>query len=145
VPVDRLGITGPDRTEDDRPFLVSLIGPGIADEEIFEDQHAEEPWLSDLIGFAPTHCVSVVALCGSRVDRTASALLAAAVMDVLGGVAAVELRHPDELPAAASCAGVLATVAEPWPTVYGTTEFLRTWAGPIEPSTEMGRCAGRKR
>ncbi|MEU7006603.1 DUF6368 family protein [Streptomyces sp. NPDC046332] len=55
------------------------------------------------------------------------ALLTAALMDVLGGVSAVELRE-DQLPIVAGLPGVIATTTDPWPAVYGSAEFLRTWA-----------------
>ncbi|MFG2776107.1 DUF6368 family protein [Streptomyces sp. NPDC048350] len=56
-----------------------------------------------------------------------TALLTAAVMDVLGGVSDVELRE-DQVPIVAGLPGVIATTTDPSPAVYGSAEFLRAWA-----------------
>ncbi|TFV31461.1 hypothetical protein E4K10_03845 [Streptomyces sp. T1317-0309] len=44
-----------------------------------------------VLGFRPTHAVIVSACCNREVDHMATALLTAAVMDVIGGVAKAEL------------------------------------------------------
>ncbi|MEU7036406.1 DUF6368 family protein [Streptomyces sp. NPDC046237] len=56
-----------------------------------------------------------------------TALLTAAVMDVLAGVSHVEPRE-DQVPIVAGLPGVIATTTDPWPAVYGSAEFLRAWA-----------------
>ncbi|MFK0256162.1 DUF6368 family protein [Streptomyces sp. NPDC090445] len=58
---------------------------------VFEAEHADGPDLEPLIGFSPTSAVDVVAGCNRPVDHLATALLTAAVMDVVGGVAHAEL------------------------------------------------------
>ncbi|WP_329449185.1 DUF6368 family protein [Streptomyces sp. NBC_01426] len=40
--------------------MVSLMGPGIGDENIFEAEHADEVDQKPLIGFTPTHAVDVI-------------------------------------------------------------------------------------
>ncbi|MFI6448025.1 DUF6368 family protein [Kitasatospora sp. NPDC050543] len=65
----------------------ALAAPGIGDEETFEAEHADGPDLESLIGFSPTHAVDVIAGCNRPIDHLATALLTAAVMDVVGGVA----------------------------------------------------------
>ncbi|GGY00514.1 DUF6368 family protein [Streptomyces hiroshimensis] len=134
VPVERLGIPGPRSGaggEGVRPFVVSLMGPGVGDEDLFEAEHAREPGEpgpASLIGFTPTHAVDVVALCGSPVDHLAAALLTARLMDAIGGVASAELRQ-DQVPDVAGLPGIVARANGPYPAVFGTAEFLRAWAG----------------
>ncbi|MFF1897385.1 DUF6368 family protein [Streptomyces sp. NPDC058206] len=55
-----------------------------------------------------------------------TALLAAAIMDVIGGVANAELRE-DQVPIVASLPGLVATITDPWPAAYGSAELLRAW------------------
>ncbi|MDI3405049.1 DUF6368 family protein [Streptomyces cavernicola] len=107
-----------------RPVVVSFMGPGIGDEAVFEAEHAEDSDLEGLIGFTPTHAVQVVALCGSPVDHVVTALLTAAVMDVVGGVAGVELRE-EQISGAAGLVGVVAVRSGPCPVVFGSARFLR--------------------
>ncbi|MFI8219789.1 DUF6368 family protein [Streptomyces sp. NPDC085932] len=76
---------------------------------------------------APTHAVDVIAFCNRPVDHLVTALLTAAVMDVVGGVAQAELRE-DQVSIVAGLPGIVATTTDPWPAAYGSTEFLRTWA-----------------
>lgn len=109
------------------PILVSLMGPGFGDESILEAEHADEAGQEPLIGFTPTHAVDVIAFRNSQADHTATVLLTAAIMDVIGGVANAELRA-DQLPIVAGLPGVRATVAEPWAAAYGSSRFLRAWA-----------------
>ncbi|WP_329538240.1 DUF6368 family protein (plasmid) [Streptomyces sp. NBC_01450] len=79
-----------------------------------------------LIGFAPTRAVDVIAFCNSPVDHIATALLTAAIMDLIGGVANAELRE-DQVSIAAGLPGVVATTTNPWPAAYGSVEFLGAW------------------
>ncbi|MEU7579748.1 DUF6368 family protein [Streptomyces sp. NPDC041068] len=128
VRAERLGVTGAGLLEGPRPILVSLMGPGFGDESTFEAEHADEADQERLIGFAPTHAVDVIAFCDSEVDHAVTALLTAAVMDVIGGVANAELRA-DQVPIVVSLPGVLATTADPGAVAYGSAEFLRAWVG----------------
>lgn len=126
VHAESLGIT--DTGGDGRrPVLVSLMGPGIGGDAIFEAEHADEVDQKPLIGFTPTHAVDVIALCNSPVDHIVVALLTAAVMDLIGGVANAEL-HEDQVPIVAGLPGIVATTTDPWPAAYGSAEFLRAWA-----------------
>lgn len=87
VPLERLGAsTAHDAQGVDgrRPFLVCLMGPGAGDESVFEAEHADEPEVEAVLGFKPTHAVNVSAGCNDRIDHVATALLTAAVVDVLG-------------------------------------------------------------
>ncbi|MFF0836695.1 MULTISPECIES: DUF6368 family protein [unclassified Streptomyces] len=56
-----------------------------------------------------------------------TALLTAAVMDVIGGVANAELRE-HQVPIVAGLPGVITMGSNPWPAAYGSAEFLRAWA-----------------
>ncbi|WP_329260394.1 DUF6368 family protein [Streptomyces sp. NBC_01478] len=62
----------------------------------------------------------------SPVDHTVTALLTAAVMEVIGGVVNAGLRE-DQIPVVAGLPGIVATTTDPWPAVYGTAVFLRAW------------------
>ncbi|MFJ4090893.1 DUF6368 family protein [Kitasatospora sp. NPDC089913] len=127
VVADRIGVTDLGEVDGRRPFLVHIMGPGIGDEEIFEAEHADGPNLEPLIGFSPTHAVDVIAGCNRPIDHITTALLTAAIMDVVGGVASAELLD-DQVDVVAGLPGVLAMTGSPWPTVFGTAEFLRAWA-----------------
>ncbi|MFJ2937892.1 DUF6368 family protein [Streptomyces sp. NPDC087219] len=127
IHAESLGITDTGGVDGRRPVMVSLMGPGIGDEAIFEAEHADEVDQEPLIGFTPTHAVDVIAFCNRPVDHVVTALLTAAVIDVIGGVANVELRE-DQLPIVAGLPGIVATMTDPWPAVYGSAEFLRAWA-----------------
>ncbi|MFD8869395.1 DUF6368 family protein [Streptomyces sp. NPDC059590] len=124
---ESLGIANTGGVDGHRPLLVSLMGPGIGDEEIFEAEHADEADQRPLIGFTPTHTVDVLTFCDSPVDHVALALLTAGIMDVLGGVANAELRQ-DQVPIVSGLPGVVALMTDPWPAAYGSAEFLRAWA-----------------
>ncbi|MFJ8636333.1 DUF6368 family protein [Streptomyces sp. NPDC093568] len=76
-----------------RPFLVYLMGPGIGDESTFEAEHADEPEVEAILGFRPTLAVNVSAGCDHEIDHVTTALLTAAVMDVIGDAANVELLN----------------------------------------------------
>ncbi|WP_262705907.1 MULTISPECIES: DUF6368 family protein [Streptomyces] len=91
IHAESLGITDIGEVDGRRPVLVSLMGPGIGDEAVFETEHPNEVDKEPLIGFTPTHAVDVIAFCNSPVDHVAA-------------------------------------MADPWPAVYGSAEFLRTWA-----------------
>src|SRR5689334_17039849 len=58
---ESLDITDTGGVDGHRPVLVSLMGPGIGDEETFEAEHADEIDQKPLIGFTPTHAVDVIA------------------------------------------------------------------------------------
>ncbi|WP_086826847.1 DUF6368 family protein [Allokutzneria sp. NRRL B-24872] len=126
VPADRLGVE--DRRGEDcrRPFLVYLTGPGV-DEDLFEAEHADEPEAEAVLGFKPTHAVNVSAGCSSEIDHVATALLTAAVMDVIGGVANAELLD-GQVSVVAGLPGVLGIVNDDR-FALGTAEFLRAWIG----------------
>ncbi|MFD6077546.1 DUF6368 family protein [Streptomyces hydrogenans] len=122
-----LGIADTGDIDGRRPVMVSLMGPGIGDETIFEAEHADEVDQEPLIGFTPTHAVDVMAFCNRPIDHVVTALLTAAVMDVIGGVAHAELLE-EQVPIVTALPGVISTMTEPWPAVYGSAEFLRAWA-----------------
>jgi hypothetical protein len=126
IRAESLGITNIGGLDGRRPILVSLMGPGIGDEAVFEAEHADEVDQKALIGFAPTHAVDVIAFCDTPLDRVVTALLTAAIMDVIGGVATAELRE-DQVAIVSGLPGVIATTTDPWPAVYGSAEFLRAW------------------
>ncbi|WP_327321315.1 DUF6368 family protein [Streptomyces sp. NBC_01210] len=127
IHAESLGITDTGGVDGRRPVLVSLMGAGIGDEAIFEAEHADEVDQKPLVGFTPTHAVDVIAFSNSSVDHVVTALLTAAVMDVIGGVANAELRE-DQVPIVAGLPGIVATMTDPWPAAYGSAEFLRAWA-----------------
>ncbi|MER6572335.1 DUF6368 family protein [Streptomyces sp. NPDC001093] len=128
IQAESLGISYTGGVDGRRPVLVSVMGAGIGDESVFEAEHADEVDQEPLIGFTPTHAVHVVAFCNRPVDHVVTALLTAAVMDVIGGVVSAELGE-DQVPIVAGLPGVIAMVTDPLPTTYGSAEFLRAWAG----------------
>ncbi|MEV5731058.1 DUF6368 family protein [Streptomyces pharetrae] len=127
IRVESLGLSETGGVGGSRPVLVSVMGPGIGDESVFEAEHADEVDQESLIGFTPTHAVNVVAFSNRPVDHAVAALLSAAVMDVVDGVVNAELRE-DQVPLVAGLPGVIATTTGPWPAAYGSAEFLRAWA-----------------
>ncbi|MFE3146707.1 DUF6368 family protein [Streptomyces sp. NPDC059218] len=127
IHAESLGIADTGGIDGRRPVMVSLMGPGIGDENIFEAEHADEVDQEPLIGFTPTHAVDVIAFCNRPVDHLVTALLTAAVMDVIGGVANAELRE-DQVSIVAGLPGIVAAMTDPWPAAYGSAEFLRAWA-----------------
>lgn len=127
VQMESLGISDTGGLDPRRPIMVCLMGPGIGDEAIFDAEHADEGDQQPLIGFTPTHAVDVIAFCNSPLDHVATALLTAAVMDVIFGVVNAELWE-EQVSIVAGLPGVIAMVTDPWPTAYGSAEFLRAWA-----------------
>ncbi|WP_137951216.1 DUF6368 family protein [Streptomyces avermitilis] len=123
---ESLGVADTGGVDGRRPVLVSLMGPGIGDESIFEAEHSDEVDQKPLIGFTPTHAVDVIAFCNSPIDHVVTALVTPAIMDVIGGVAHAELRE-DQVPIVAGLPGVVTTTPDPWPAAYGSAEFLRAW------------------
>ncbi|MGW1894024.1 DUF6368 family protein [Streptomyces sp. NPDC002004] len=117
----------PQREDWRRPFLVYLMGPGVGDESLFEAEHADEPEVEAILGFRPTHAVNVSAGCNREIDHVATALLTAAVMDVIGGVAKAELLE-GQASVVAGLPGVLGIADDDW-MALGTAEFLRAWVG----------------
>ncbi|MEV4341933.1 DUF6368 family protein [Streptomyces sp. NPDC049590] len=117
----------PQREDRRRPFLVCLMGPGAGDESTFEAEHADEPEAEAVLGFRPTHAVNVSAGCNGEIDHVATALLTAAVMDVIGGVAKAELLD-GQASVVAGLPGVVGITDDDW-TALGTAEFLRAWVG----------------
>ncbi|MEU7278109.1 DUF6368 family protein [Streptomyces sp. NPDC045431] len=117
----------PRREDWRRPFLVYLMGPGVGDESLFEAEHEDEPEVEVVLGFRPTHAVDVSACCNGGIDHVATALLTAAVMDVIGGVAKAELLD-GQAAIVAGLPGVLG-ITEDDGTALGSAEFLRAWAG----------------
>ncbi|MEV3970363.1 DUF6368 family protein [Streptomyces sp. NPDC050698] len=116
----------PQREDRRRPFLVYVMGPGIGDESVFEAEHADEPEVEAVLGFRPTHAVNVSASCNREIDHLATALLTAAVMDVIGGVAKAELLD-GQASVVAGLPGVWG-IADDGRMALGTAEFLRVWA-----------------
>ncbi|MEU8773477.1 DUF6368 family protein [Streptomyces sp. NPDC048606] len=116
----------PEREDWRRPFLVYLMGPGVGDENVFEAEHADGPDVEVVLGFRPTHAVNVSACCNREIDHVTTALLTAAVMDVIGGVANVELSDGQ----ASVVAGLpgLVGITDDDLAALGTAEFLRSWA-----------------
>lgn len=114
----------PQREDWRRPFLVYLMGPGVGDESTFEAEHADQPEVETILGFRPTHAVNVSACCNRAIDHVATALLTAAVMDVIGGVANAELLDA-QTPVVAGLPGVLGIADDCM--ALGTAEFLRAW------------------
>jgi len=110
-----------------QPFVVSVSGPSFGDEAIFESEHADGPDLLPLIGFRPTHDVSVLAMCRGTVNHYLTALLTARVMDFVGGVAVIELDS-ERVEAVRDLPGLCALVTEPWAEAYGSAHFVRAWA-----------------
>ncbi|MFF4520600.1 DUF6368 family protein [Streptomyces bluensis] len=117
----------PQREDWRRPFLVYLMGPGVGDESLFDAEHADEPEVEAVLGFRPTHAVNVSACCNRGIDHVATALLTAAVMDVVGGVAKAELLD-EQVSIVAGLPGVLGIANDDW-MALGTAEFLRAWVG----------------
>ncbi|WP_324785184.1 DUF6368 family protein [Streptomyces sp. H51] len=127
VSAERLGVQDDWKDDSHRPFLVYLMGPGVGDESTFEAEHADEPEVEAVLCFRPTHAVNVSASCNREIDHVVTALLTAAVMDVIGGVANAELLD-GQAPVVAGLPGVLGIADDGW-TALGTAEFLRAWAG----------------
>lgn len=117
----------PRREDWRRPFLVYLMGPGVGDESTFEAEHADEPEVEAILGFRPTHAVNVSACCNREIDHVTTALLTAAVMDVIGGVANVELLD-GQASVVAGLPGVSGIAGDDW-MALGSAEFLRAWVG----------------
>ncbi|MFF7046532.1 DUF6368 family protein [Streptomyces massasporeus] len=117
----------PQREDWRRPFLVYLMGPGVGDESIFEAEHADEPEVEAILGFRPTHAVNVSAGCNREIDHVATALLTAAVMDVIGGMTKAELLD-GQVSVVAGLPGVSGIADDDW-VVLETAEFLRAWVG----------------
>ncbi|MER5897573.1 DUF6368 family protein [Streptomyces sp. NPDC001876] len=116
----------PQREDRRRPFLVYLMGPDVGDEGVFEAEHADQPEVEAVLGFRPTHAVNVSACCNRDIDHVVTALLTAAVMDVIGGVANVELLDGQEL-VVADLPGVSGIAHDCM--ALGTADFLRAWVG----------------
>ncbi|MFF9143089.1 DUF6368 family protein [Streptomyces albogriseolus] len=117
----------PQREDWCRPFLVYLMGPGVGDENLFEAEHADEPEVEAILGFRPTHAVNVGACANREIGHMATALLTAAVMDVIGGVAKAELLD-GQASFIAGLPGVVGIADDDW-MALGTAEFLRSWVG----------------
>lgn len=117
----------PQREDWRRPFLVYLMGAGAGDESTFEAEHADEPEVEAILGFRPTHAVNVSAGCNREIDHVTTALLTAAVMDVIGGVAKAELLD-GQASVVAGLPGVLGIADDDW-MALGRAEFLRAWVG----------------
>ncbi|MFD4483338.1 DUF6368 family protein [Streptomyces sp. NPDC058471] len=127
VDAESLGITDAGGSDGHRPIAVSLMGPDVGDEATFDAEHVGQGDQQHLLGFTPTHAVNVIAFCSRTVDHVVTALLTAAIMDLTGGVANVELAA-DQLATVAGLPGVIAVTSGSWPAAYGSAEFLRAWA-----------------
>ncbi|MEU9043598.1 MULTISPECIES: DUF6368 family protein [unclassified Kitasatospora] len=110
-----------------RPFDVYLMGAGAGDEHIFEAEHGDEEEIEALLGFRPVQAVKVSAGCNGRIDHVATALLTAAVLDVIGGVCKAELAGGQEA-VIAGLPGLLGIADDGWDTALVTAGFLRAWA-----------------
>ncbi|MFE7413653.1 DUF6368 family protein [Streptomyces laurentii] len=130
VPLERLGLATPaagTAYDGVASFLVHVLGPGLGDVDIFEAEHADdEPEVRALLGFTPTHAVNVSADCNRPVDHMATALLTAAIAEVLGGVAEAELPGT-QVAVVSGLPGVRGVVGGDVPTALGSAEFLRAW------------------
>jgi hypothetical protein len=91
---------------------------------VTKDYAADGPDLLPLIGFRPSHGVGVLAMCNGRVNHDLAALLTARVMDVIGGVAEIEL-YEEQVEAVRGLPGLRALAPWPWPSAYGSQEFVR--------------------
>ncbi|MGW6444528.1 DUF6368 family protein [Lentzea sp. NPDC055074] len=107
--------------DEPRPFLVYLVRQG---DDIFEAEHADEHEAEEVLGFKPVQAVNISAGCNGHTDHVATALLTAAVLDVVGGVASAELPAGQVV---TGLPGVLGLTAGTYPTALGTSEFLRAW------------------
>ncbi|MER7983853.1 DUF6368 family protein [Streptomyces sp. NPDC095817] len=103
-----------------RPFLVYLAGPDVGDKSIFQAEHADEPEVEAALGFKSSHAINVSACCSREIDHVTTALLTAAVMDLIGGVATADLLD-GQVSVLAGLPGVLGTVHDDW-MVLGTAE-----------------------
>ncbi|WP_189780244.1 DUF6368 family protein [Streptomyces tauricus] len=126
VNAESLGITDTEGGGGHRPIMVSLMGPDVGDEAIFDAEHVDQGDQQHLLGFTPTHAVNVIAFCSSTVDHFVTALLTAAIMDLTGGVANAELAA-DQVATVAGLPGVMAVTPGSRPAAYGSAEFLRAW------------------
>ncbi|WP_189921250.1 DUF6368 family protein [Kitasatospora xanthocidica] len=116
----------PRREDRRRPFDVYLMGAGAGDESIFESEQAEEDEIEALLGFRAAQAVNVSAACNGAIDHAATALLTAAVLDVIGGVCKAELA-PGQASVTADLPGLIAVADDGWDTALVTAEFLRAW------------------
>ncbi|MDJ0466792.1 DUF6368 family protein [Streptomyces sp. H27-C3] len=64
---------------------------GIGDSTLFESEHADRLDLELLLGFRATHAVDVIAMANGPVGHALTAMLTAALMDIIGGVVYIEL------------------------------------------------------
>jgi hypothetical protein len=120
-----LGIGEDETPEAHRPFLVSQApNTGV---NYSADWHSEVLDLKPYIGYEPTHEIHVAAMCNDRIDHMAAAHLAAAIMDVVGGIADVEVDE-EHLPIVSDLPGLVGLIPHPWYTALGTPAFLRAWA-----------------
>ncbi|WP_351235068.1 DUF6368 family protein [Streptomyces sp. NPDC002133] len=127
VQAEGLGITNTGGVEGHRPFLVSLMGPRIGDESVFDAEHSVSGDHKSLSGYTPTHAVDVIAFRNRPVDHVVTTLLTAAIIDEIGGIANAELRE-DQLPIVAGLPGLVITTTDPWPAARGSATFLRARA-----------------
>lgn len=129
---ERLGIAESDR-EGSRPFLVNVEGPGYGDGDCFEDgRYIESDWgfLPPLLGFTPANMIDAIAMCNGRVDHIVTALMTADIMDIVHGVAFLELWDGQVEPVRA-LPGVLAAMpktADGPAFALGDGRFLRAFA-----------------
>jgi hypothetical protein len=121
----RLGIA--DSDGEVRPFSVVVAGPDFGSVPSFEFEREEGSELDRLLGYSPTHEVTVPAACNSQTDHLMTAEITARIYDVIGGVVDAELNQ-DQIPVVRGLPGVIAIVEEPCPWALGTAEFLRSWA-----------------
>ncbi|MHA6760984.1 DUF6368 family protein [Streptacidiphilus sp. PAMC 29251] len=128
----RLGITESDR-EGPRPFLLEVDGPGYGDGDYFEQGRFAEPeseYLPALLGFKPANMISVIAMCNGTVDHAVTALLTAAITDVIGGTADVELldRQVDLVRTLPGLFHLATKTLDYRPFALGAGAFLRAFA-----------------
>ncbi|MER7582210.1 DUF6368 family protein [Kitasatospora sp. NPDC097691] len=118
----------PRREDWRRPFYIYLMGAGAGDDHIFESEHADEDTdaIAAVLGRPPVLAVNISAGCNGRIDHVATALLTAAVLDVIGGVGKAELADSQH-EVIAGLPGLLGITDDGWDTALVTAEFLRAW------------------
>ncbi|MFJ9454016.1 DUF6368 family protein [Kitasatospora sp. NPDC101447] len=118
----------PQREDWRRPFHLYLMGAGAGDDDIFADEHADEDTdaIAAVLGRPPVQAVNISAGCNGRIDHVATALLTAAVLDVIGGVGKAELADGQQA-VTAGLPGLLGITDDGWDTALVTAGFLRAW------------------
>ena len=130
--IDVVGVVGT-AASDDRPFEFVVRGPSFGDAELFDIEHKDRDFESK-IGFRPTQRADLFAVWNDPVDHVAAAVLAAEVMDVIGGVAELGC-YVDQNALIRGLPGLVHIEQQPRPLpgvmdsmlIFCTQEFLRAW------------------